>query len=536
MFSKTASKQLWSGNGTDNTFNITDFYFRKNEHVHVSVFVGGVAPAVSKTEGVNYTLTGAGDEYGGQITWIGTVPALGDSVLAERVVPYTQESDYENLDGTPSDVLEGDLDLAAMREQQLKDGLDRSFKVPVEVTGFNPELVGPYTPGAALIIGVDGESISQTDTDISVLEGNAQIIADNISDIDTVATNIANVNTVAGISAATSTVSGIASNVTTVAGIEANVSTVAGISSSVSTVAANIVDVQNAEENANLAAESAAKLTGNSTSSVAIGTGSKSFTTQASKFFDVGNWLMITDDAAPSTNWMHGQVTVYDSGTGALTVLVSSTGGSGTKTAWTIRVSGAQGAPGAVSDGDKGDITVSTSGSVWTVDNDAITYAKMQNVSATDKLLGRATAGAGDVEEITCTAFARTLLDDADATTARATLGVVFGKSFTTSDLSIATSGSATVAHSLGGVPKIIRGFLKCTTAEYGFSVGDVVAYDSTNNRDSAGIMIITCGSDASNIIVRFGSSGNISVARKDTNADQAITLANWRYYVQAFI
>lgn len=109
-------------------------------------------------------------------------------------------------------------------------------------------------------------------------------------------------------------------------------------------------------------------------------------------------------------------------------------------------------------------------------------------------------------------------------------------KSFTTSDLSIATSGSATVAHSLGGVPKIIRGFLKCTTAEYGFSVGDVVAYDSTNNRDSAGIMIITCGSDASNIIVRFGSSGNISVARKDTNADQAITLANWRYYVQAFI
>ena len=30
-----------------------------------------------------------------------------------------------------------------------------------------------------------------------------------------------------------------------------------------------------------------------------------------------------------------------------------------------------------------------------------ITYAKMQNVSATDRLLGRDTAGAGDVEEIT---------------------------------------------------------------------------------------------------------------------------------------
>ena len=59
--------------------------------------------------------------------------------------------------------------------------------------------------------------------------------------------------------------------------------------------------------------------------------------------------------------------------------------------------------------------------------NDVVTYAKMQNVSATDKLLGRSTSGAGDIEEIACTAFARSLLDDADAATARATLGVTIG-------------------------------------------------------------------------------------------------------------
>jgi hypothetical protein len=55
----------------------------------------------------------------------------------------------------------------------------------------------------------------------------------------------------------------------------------------------------------------------------------------------------------------------------------------------------------SIADADYGDITVSSSGTVWTIDNDVVTYAKMQNVSATDRLLGRDSSGAGDVEELT---------------------------------------------------------------------------------------------------------------------------------------
>lgn len=82
---------------------------------------------------------------------------------------------------------------------------------------------------------------------------------------------------------------------------------------------------------------------------------------------------------------------------------------------------------GGASDGDKGDITVSSSSSVWTIDNDVVTYAKMQNVSVTDKLLGRSTAGAGDVEEISCDAICRALLDDTSTSAQRTTLGLAIG-------------------------------------------------------------------------------------------------------------
>lgn len=65
---------------------------------------------------------------------------------------------------------------------------------------------------------------------------------------------------------------------------------------------------------------------------------------------------------------------------------------------------------GGLADGDKGDITVSGSGTVWTVDAGAITYSKIQNVTNTSRFLGRITAGAGVTEELTGTQ-ATTLLD-----------------------------------------------------------------------------------------------------------------------------
>jgi len=57
--------------------------------------------------------------------------------------------------------------------------------------------------------------------------------------------------------------------------------------------------------------------------------------------------------------------------------------------------------------------------------NDAVTFAKMQNLSA-NVVIGAASAG--DPVELSCTAAGRALIDDADAAAQRATLGVSYGK------------------------------------------------------------------------------------------------------------
>ena len=69
-----------------------------------------------------------------------------------------------------------------------------------------------------------------------------------------------------------------------------------------------------------------------------------------------------------------------------------------------------------------GDITIADAGAL-TIGNAKVTYAKIQDVSATDKILGRVTAGAGSIEEISCTAAGRALLDDASAADQLTTLG-----------------------------------------------------------------------------------------------------------------
>lgn len=146
-----------------------------------------------------------------------------------------------------------------------------------------------------------------------------------------------------------------------------------------------------------------------------------------------------------------------------------------------------------------GDATSAGDGAI-TIANDAVTYAKMQNVSTTNRILGRDSAGAGNVEEIS-PASLRTMLNVANGATAN------------TGDITAVTAGDGMSGGATTGAATVTMGTPSSLTAA---TTNGVTATSHTH-------AITTTDSGTADTIVVTDTNGEITAANFNTTSDKRL-------------
>lgn len=111
--------------------------------------------------------------------------------------------------------------------------------------------------------------------------------------------------------------------------------------------------------------------------------------------------------------------------------------------------------------------------------------------------------------------------------------GRPFTKEFISAEQTYSLAGGLSVPHGLGVSPKLLTTNFICKTAEAGYSAGDIITLPSTQDVSATyGVMAIP---DATNIVVRFGSSGVYALNKTSGTPTVTLTTANWRLILRAW-
>jgi len=139
--SSTANRDIYTGNGSLTVFAYT---FRILDEDEILVQIKDTNDTITtQTITTHYTVSGVGDATGGNITFV-TAPAATDSIILTRNVSFLQSTDYTENAALPAETLEQDFDSSVMRDQQLKEKLDRSLFIDADLAEtFSTELPEP---------------------------------------------------------------------------------------------------------------------------------------------------------------------------------------------------------------------------------------------------------------------------------------------------------------------------------------------------------------------------------------------------------
>jgi hypothetical protein len=185
-------------------------------------------------------------------------------------------------------------------------------------------------------------------------------------------------------------------------------------------------------------------------------------------------------------------------------------------------------ASGALTDGDKGEITVSNSGDQWTIDNDVVTLAKLAHM-ATARVVGRTTAGTGTPELLTISGTGSVAM-----TNTPTLVTPVLGAATATSINGITISGDATAAgiymtSTAGGIDTSSSGG-DITTNLNGGSIdtqnagGDITTSNGGGGISTSGTGSIGLGVSGTRTTFTGNASSNITIALPNLGGTVVVT------------
>ena len=161
------SKIIYTGTGSVSVFA---YPFR------IFVDTDLVVKEVLKTDGTettlvlttDYTVSGAGDATGGNVTLVAGNLASTKKLVIERSLPQTQAFDLVENDNAPSLSYENSYDRAVMLIQELQTTLDSAIKLPVSVSGVSAFLPEPEADKVLAwnsdADALENQTLTQTDT------------------------------------------------------------------------------------------------------------------------------------------------------------------------------------------------------------------------------------------------------------------------------------------------------------------------------------------------------------------------------------
>ena len=201
-------------------------------------------------------------------------------------------------------------------------------------------------------------------------------------------------------------------------------------------------------------------------------------------------------------------------------------GNSSTRLATTAFVQAAVTA-GAVSDGDKGDIVVTGSGSIWTIEDDAVSNAKLADMP-TGTIKGRTASGTGDAQDLT-TAQVRTMLSinnvdntsDANKPISTATQSALNAKVNTSS------VGAANGVAPLGADSKVPAAYLPSYVDDV-LEFANLAAFPTTGE---SGVMYVALDTG---FIYRWGGTSYVRIAASPGTTDDVPEGSINLYYTDA--